>query len=38
MKDPKNVLLMSLDKEGNGSWKVISKEQVEKLEKGLKVD
>ena len=35
MKDPKDVLLMSLDKEDNGLWKVIPKEQVEKLEKGL---
>jgi hypothetical protein len=36
MKHPKDILLMSLDKEDNGSWKVIPKEQVEKLEKGFK--
>ena len=38
MKDPKDILLMSLDKEDKGLWKVIPKEQVEKLEKGLKID
>ena len=38
MKDPEDVLLMSLDKEDNGLYKVIPKEQVEKLEKGLKID
>ena len=38
MKDPKDILLMSLDKEDNGLYKVIPKEQVEKLEKGLKID
>jgi hypothetical protein len=37
MKDPKDILVMSLDKEDNGLWKVIPKEQVEKLEKGLKI-
>jgi hypothetical protein len=36
MKDPKDILLMSLDKEDNGLWKVIPKEQIEKLEKELK--
>ena len=34
MKDPKDVLLMSLDEQDKGTWKVITKEQVEKLEKG----
>jgi len=38
MKDPKDILLMSLDKEDNGLWKVIPKEQVEKLEKGLQIE
>ena len=33
MKDPKDILLMSLDKEDNGLWKVIPKEQVGKIEK-----
>jgi hypothetical protein len=37
MKHPKDILLMSLDKEDNGLWKVIPKEQIEKLEKGLKI-
>jgi hypothetical protein len=37
MKHPKGILLVSLDKEDNGLWKVISKEQIEKLEKGLKI-
>jgi hypothetical protein len=35
MKNPQDILLMSLDKEDNGSWKVIPEEQIEKLEKGL---
>ena len=38
IKDPKDVLLMSLDKEDNGLWKVMPKEQVEKLERGLKIN
>jgi hypothetical protein len=38
MKDPKDVLLMSLDKEDKRLWKVIPKEQVEELEKGSKID
>ena len=38
MKDAKDVLLMSLDKEDNGLWKVIPKEQAEKLEKRYKKD
>jgi hypothetical protein len=37
MKDSKDILLVSLDKEDNGLWKVIPKEQIEKLEKGLKI-
>jgi hypothetical protein len=37
MKHPKDILLMSLDKEDNGLWKLIPKEQVEKLEKGPKI-
>jgi hypothetical protein len=36
MKHTKDILLMSLDKEDNGLWRVIPKEQIEKLEKGLK--
>jgi hypothetical protein len=36
MKQPKDILLMSLDKEDNGLWKVIPKEQVGKLEKEFK--
>ncbi len=35
VKDPKDVLLMSVDKEDKGLWKVIPKEQVEKLEKNI---
>jgi hypothetical protein len=35
MKNPRDILLVSLDKEDNGLWKVIPREQVEKLEKGL---
>ena len=38
MKDPKDILLMSLDKEDNGLWKVIPREQIEKPEKGLKTN
>ncbi len=38
MKDPKDVLLISLDEEDKGFWKVVPKEQVEKLEKSLKID
>jgi hypothetical protein len=34
MKDPKDILLMSLDEQDQGQWKVIPEEQVEKLEKG----
>jgi hypothetical protein len=37
MKHPKDILLMSLDKKDNGLWKVIPKEQIEELEKGLKI-
>jgi hypothetical protein len=36
MKDPKDILLMSLDEQDKGLWKVMPKEQVEKLEKELK--
>jgi hypothetical protein len=38
MKDPKDILLMPLDEQDQGQWKVIPKEQIEKLEKGLKTD
>jgi hypothetical protein len=38
MKNPKDILLMSLDEPNKGMWKVIPKEQVEKLEKGLKIE
>jgi hypothetical protein len=34
MKDPKDILLMSLDEPNKGMWKVIPKEQVKKLKKG----
>ena len=38
IKDPRDILLMSLDEQDKGLWKVIPKEQVEKLEKGLQME
>jgi cellulose biosynthesis protein BcsQ len=36
MKDPKDILLIDLDNQGK--WKTMTKEQIEKLEKELKIE
>ncbi len=36
MKHSKDIMLMSLDEPNKGMWKVVPKEQIEKLEKELK--